>query len=317
MTTWSSTSTSSSRPAAIASAVRWRSSGRRRRVARSGGCGPGPRPIASSRTASRNSSPTRTSDADTLPTYTLETRWTTFFALRLRTRSSSRSRRPISTQQPVRHVPRRADRPAPGRPVRHRPPAELERRREPRRLRRADPRDPGELRVRGPRERPDARVPRQRLLGQLERAPSRRRPCPRPRAISSAAESPPGPRRASRSRGRSAAGRSRTERDARRCAGASSTRPLPIVMTHLPSGRRAAVYAPACRGVPGARTTEARRFPPPSGPGNTTKATRAPLTGGSRAAWPRLWAPGRRRPGSPSAASRTATASAAAAPGSR
>ena len=41
MTRWSSRSMSSSRPAASASAVRWRSSGRRRRVAATGGCGRG------------------------------------------------------------------------------------------------------------------------------------------------------------------------------------------------------------------------------------------------------------------------------------
>ena len=59
--------------------------------------------------------------------------------------------------------------------------------------------------------------------------------------MSSAAESPPGPRRASRSRGRSAAGRSRTERAARRCCRGVARRPS-RVRHHPPArGRRAAV----------------------------------------------------------------------------
>ena len=109
------------------------------------------------------------------------------------------------------------------RPVRDRPPSELERGGEPGRLRTAEPGD----RRRAPRPRP-GRAPRRPSWRRDER-PRRPRsrsgrppPVPSTSAMSSAAESPPGPRRASRSRGRSAAGRSRTDRVARRWDGASS-----------------------------------------------------------------------------------------------
>ena len=207
--------------------------------------------------------------------YTCETRWTTFFALRLRTRSSSRSRRPISTSS--RSATSRGERIV-QLPVGHsatdrRPSSNAAASR----AALAEP-TPGipassasEARASAPTLacRASASSARSRALLPPE-------PVPQTTAISSAAESPPGPRRASRSRGRSAAGRSRTERDARRCARASSTRPLPIVMTHLPfAGRRAAVYAPASEASPGPGRRKPADFPRHPDPG-TRRRLRGP-----------------------------------------
>ena len=77
-------------------------------------------------------------------------------------------------EQAVRDVARRPDRPAPGRPLRHRPPSQLERGRQARRLRDADARDRRELAVGGPGERRQARVPAEDVLGHLDRAPATR-----------------------------------------------------------------------------------------------------------------------------------------------
>ena len=85
------------------------------------------RPAALSRTASRNSSPTRTSDGGDVALVDRGDASTAFFVFSSTTRSSSRSRRPICGQQPVGEVARRADRPASLRPVRQQPAPELER----------------------------------------------------------------------------------------------------------------------------------------------------------------------------------------------
>ena len=84
-------------------------------------------------------------------------------------------------------------------------------------------------------------------------------PEPHTSAISSAALRPAAPRAASRSRGRSADGISRIAR--RR----SRSRSCRLRHGSAPGRRRT--------GSPRARTTEARRFLPPSGPGDATKAT--------------------------------------------
>ena len=87
--------------------------------------------------------------------------------------------------------------------------------------------------------------------------------------MSSAAESPPGPRRASRSRGRSAAGRSRTDRRAGEWTGASPSgssgrRPSRVPIAHLlrrggPGG--VAVSRGDERGVPGSGRRKPADFP--------------------------------------------------------
>src|SRR3954471_8782617 len=75
-------------------------------------------------------------------------------------------------QQPVGDVPRRADRPAPHRPVGERAAAELECRREAPGLGRPDRGDRRELADAGPAECRDAAVPRQRLLRELDARPA-------------------------------------------------------------------------------------------------------------------------------------------------
>ena len=200
----------------------------------------------------------------------------------------------MSTQQAIRDVARRPDRPATRRPLRHRPAPELERRR-----RGAPPSpspSPGIAASSASVARASARQLRCRARASSATSIALRPPAPVPRmtAISSAADSPPGPRRASRSRGRSAAGRSRTDRLARRCAG-SIARPLVRRGTSrraidhlLGCGRgRSTASCPRAR-RPRVRTTEARRFPPPSGSGNTTKPTQRPLPGAQPATCPQI-----------------------------
>ena len=104
-------------------------------------------------------------------------------------------------------------------------------------------------------------------------------PVPRTTAISSAAESPPGPRRASRSRGRSAAGRSRTDRVARRCRWRGRKRPS--AMASLVCGRQAGEASPG-----------PDNGSPPISPAirirEHDEAYAAPLTAGSTATSPHL-----------------------------
>ena len=179
--------------------------------------------------------------------------------------------------EPVRDVARRADRPARRRPVGEQPPAELERGRQLGRLRRADPRHGLELDVRRAGEPGQAVVPGERVLGEVHGRPPA--PTRSPRAARSAPRrcSPAAPRSASRSRGRSAAGISRIARP-------RSSRP--DLDDRVPPS-----FAPAARrhGSPRARTTEARRFLPPSGPGNATvTATGGPSPGDQPGAYLRL-----------------------------
>ena len=226
--------------------------------------------------------------------YTCETRWTTFLALRLSTRSSSRSRRPISTSS--RSATSRGDRmaqlPAGQSATERRPSSKAAASR----AALAEP-TPGIPASSASDARASAPTLACRASASSARSSALRPPEPVPQttAISSAAESPPGPRRASRSRGRSAAGRSRTERDARRCAWASSTRPLPIVMTHLPFAGRRAARARAC--VP-RRPRGPDDGSPPISPAVRTRehdeGYAGPLTGHVSRTWRRL--PRRARP---------------------
>jgi hypothetical protein len=210
MTRWSSRSMSSSRPAASASAVRWRSSG--------DGVG-SPlgwlwtrmTPAASARTASRKSSPIRTSEVLTLPTYAVVTRSTRFFALSRMTRSSSRSSRPIwrmrrsATSRGVRIVQRPV-----GQSARRRRPSSNDATSWAARagpipgtaasstsLARATPVSPSKRASASPAISIELRP----AVPELHTSP-----------ISSAADSPAAPRSARRSRGRSSAGSSRIRR---------------------------------------------------------------------------------------------------------
>ncbi len=92
-----------------------------------------------------------------------------------------------------------------------------------------------------------------------------REPEPHTRPMSSAAVRPATPRWASRSLGRSASGSSRM------------ARPRPAGMNDPSSGMRSTAVPPGGTfrggsGVPGVRTTGARRFPPPSGPQRTPRS---------------------------------------------
>ena len=95
------------------------------------GCAQPPRPPPARRTASRNTSPTRTDEPARLPAYTVRRAVTTFLVLSSRTTSSSRSRWPIAGKQPVAHVRRRADAPARVRGQRGQPPPQCHRGDEP------------------------------------------------------------------------------------------------------------------------------------------------------------------------------------------
>ena len=286
MTTWSRTSTSSSRPAAIASAVRWRSSGL--------GVGSPDGWLWHEDDAGRVEPD---GVAEQLPdphqrrgdVAHVDGRHALDDVLRVEAQHPQLLALEAAhlDEQAVRDVARRPDRPAPGRPVRDRPPAELERGREPRRLRDADARDRRELRVGGPGERRRGSACRASTSSASSIALRPPAPVPSTTAMSSAAESPPGPRRASRSRGRSAAGRSRTDRRRRARMGLAE-RSSTVGRRASPSPTCSSWRAGPCRGLarrrarrPRVRTTEARRFPPPSGSGNTTKPTRRPLPGDS------------------------------------
>ena len=196
----------------------------------------------------------------------------------------------MSDDAAVGDVARRPDRPAAGGPVRHRPATELERGRQAGRLRAARrPGVAGELARPRPgraRARPSWRRTRTSSATSIALRPPP--PVPSTSAMSSAAESPPGPRRASRSRGRSAAGRSRTDRVAPAVAEERRRPGRPRSPCATPARAAWRAWAGARRRAatsarrPRARTTEARRFPPPSGPGNTTEPTDGPyrrLTG--------------------------------------
>ena len=202
-----------------------------------------------------------------------------FFVLRSTTRSSSRSRRPIwrTSRSATSRGPRIVQRA--GRPVGEQPPAELERGRPagppwPRRSRaapRARARSPGRARSgrRGGRARP-SRGP-----------PPTGRACrePQSRPISSAAVRPPAPRSASRSRGRSVD---------RQLADRPAAAGRPTVVAPIGSRHRGTSVATTRRvGRPRARTTEARRFLPPSGPEDDAEPTEGPSPAAHRRASPR------------------------------
>ena len=80
--------------------------------------------------------------------------------------------------EPVGDVARRADRPARRRPVGEQPPAELERRRQLGRLGATDPRHRLELDVGRAGEARQALVPGERILGEVDRRPTRRAGAP-------------------------------------------------------------------------------------------------------------------------------------------
>ena len=171
MTTWSSTSTSSSRPAAIASAVRCRSSGLGRRVARrvvvaqhDARCVQPhgvPEQLADPNQGRRDVADVDGRDAqdDVLRVEAQDAQLLTLEAAHV-------------DQQAIRDVTRRADRPATRRPLRHGSTSQLERGREPGRLRRAETGHGGDLRVGRPREGPDAQVAGEELLREIGRAPA-------------------------------------------------------------------------------------------------------------------------------------------------
>ena len=169
-------------------------------------------PAALSRTASRKSSPTRTSDdADVA---LVDRRHAEDVVLRVEQHDPQLLALEAAhlEDEPVGHVVRAADRPARRRPVRQQPAAELERRHELGGACRPDPAHRGELQLRGTRQAGQPVVTGQRVGGEVHgRAPARpgapdqpdefggRQAC-RPRAS------------ASRSRGRSAIGSSRIAR---------------------------------------------------------------------------------------------------------
>ena len=167
---------SSSRPAASASAVRCRSSG--------DGVGSPDgwlwtriTPAALSRTASRNSSPTRTSDdADVA---LVDGRHAQDVVLRVEHHDPQLLALEAAhlEDQPIGDVVRAADRPARRRPVGEQPAPELEGGDQLGRLRLADPGDLGQLELRRPGEPGQAVVARQRIRRQVDR-----RPAARPRA---------------------------------------------------------------------------------------------------------------------------------------
>ena len=113
--------------------------------------------------------------------------------------------------QPVGDIVRTADRPARRRPVGEQPAPELEGGNELGRLGLADPGHLGQLELRRPGEPGQAVMAGQRIRGQVHRRPPAR-PRPPHEPISSAAVSPPAPRIARRSRGRSRTGTSRIAR---------------------------------------------------------------------------------------------------------
>ena len=168
-------------------------------------------------------------------------------------------------QQPVGDVARRADRPAAGRPVGQQPPAELERGDQLGGLRRADARAgrrarrPSPGRDRSARHAAPARPRRGRPpTGRARRSPTAARSAPRPR-------------------GR----RRRAARAARGAARRLAARGSPGRRSSATSDRRRVGRKHACGdGRPRARTTEARRFLPPSGPGNAANPSGRPSPAG-------------------------------------
>ncbi len=184
--------------------------------------------------------------------------------------------------EPIGDVDRRADRPAPGRPVRQQAPAELERGRELGGLGGADPGDRLELEIGRPGEAGQPVVPPEGFLGEVDGAHAPRagspdqgdelgggetarstqrqplaRPFGEPGSHGSLAADPPG--------GRAAGGRARQS-----CGWSSSDSTVVI-------------------GRPRTRTTGARRSPPPSGPGNDATVSADPYPGLIARSTARLW----------------------------
>ena len=267
MTRWSSTSTSSSRPAASASAVRWRSSGRRRRVARR---------VVVDEDDARGVAPDRVPEqlADTD-----ERR-----ARRCRGRPSRRGARRSSCSASRPAAPRARAGPSGGRSrsatsrgerivqrpagqSASEPPAELEGGDELRGAGRADARARPPAPASVARARPVRPSNRARAsLGEVDRATARG-PEPHTRPMSSAASDPPGPRSCEPLARPLGGGSSRMARLAPRLGGG----PVKLANGHevLRGGD----------GRPRARTTKARRFPPPSGPGDAVSPIERPSPG--------------------------------------
>ena len=260
---------SSRRPAASASAVRWRSSG--------DGVGSPDgwlwtriTPAALSRTASRNSSPTRTSEARDVAL--VDGRDPEDVVLRVEHHDPQLLALEAAhlEDQPVGDVVRAADRPAAGGPVGEQPAAELEGRHELGGLGLADPADLGQLRLASPgpgrsgrrggrAHRRQGRPP----IGRASRSPTRARSARPP-------VSPP--RRAAQPLARPLV------------AGARGS-PVRVPLAGSPPGRggrrrrrrdRATAdlqrATRSAHGRPRARTTGARQFPPPSGPRGRRRA---------------------------------------------
>ena len=121
------------------------------------------------------------------------------------------------------------------------------------------------------------------LLGQLHRAPAAAARAP----DHARSAPPPTARRARAGRAAHAAARRRAGPGPSASRGdAPAPRPPDRVLDRHPPTCRWRRAGGAGRGVPGTRTTEARRFPPPSGPGNTPNARDGPLPGDSPAASP-------------------------------
>ncbi len=214
----------------------------------------GSRSAAFSRTASRNSSPTRTSDdADVA---LVDRRDAQHVVLRVEQHDPQLLALEAAhlQDQAVGDVVRAADRssdrtasrPAAGGRARRRRPAA-------RPSRGRSPAERGQLQLGRPRPARSGRRDRASASAARSTAERPREPAPHTSPISSAEVSPAGPRWASRSRGRSVTGSSRIGPP--RPPGHDRFRPR-----RPPGGVRGG------SGVPEARTTGARRFPPPSGP---------------------------------------------------
>src|SRR6266550_3339458 len=170
--------------------------------------------------------------------------------------------------KPIRDVGRGPDRPAAGRPVGEEATAELERRRQLGRPSGADPGQPIELHIRRPSETRQPVVAGQRVLGEIDRRSTARPGSPEQPDQLGGAE-------AGRATSREPLARPLCRRDLADRPAHMRRGPIALevgLFGHRPSPVRRR------SGSSRARTTEARRFLPPSGPGNTlySSATSSP-----------------------------------------